>query len=109
RPGQVLRREDLLLQLVADGVGGPVDVRHRRHRGEVELLLADAGADVALGLDQVLGVSGEAAGHGKDRKGSCLTFGPGAGCPGTPSRRRARWTAPPRSRWAGRRTPPGRR
>src|SRR6266568_8701676 len=64
-PGQVLLREHLLLHVVPDRVGRPVDVGHRGHRGEVEFLLADARPAVTLGLDQVLGVTdGEAARHG---------------------------------------------
>jgi len=36
---------------------------HRGHRGEVQRLVADPAADVALGLDEVaLGASGQATG-----------------------------------------------
>src|SRR6266704_1294060 len=63
-PGQVLVREHLALHVVADHVGGAVDVRHRGHGGEVELLAADALTDVTLGLHEVAGVAGgEATWH----------------------------------------------
>src|SRR5262249_48940835 len=63
-PGQVLVREHLALHVVADHVGGAVDVRHCGHGGEVELPVPDAGTDVALGLHEVAGVAGgEATGH----------------------------------------------
>src|SRR5262249_44935037 len=52
------------LHVVADDVGGAVDVRHRGHGGEVELLVTDTAADVALGLHEVAGgPSSEAAWH----------------------------------------------
>src|SRR5207245_2477729 len=52
------------LHVIADHVGGAVDVRHRGHGREVELLVPDAGTDVALGLHEVAGVAGgEATGH----------------------------------------------
>src|SRR6266568_2004683 len=110
-PGQVLLREHLLLHVIADRVGRAVDVRHRRHRGEVELGVADACPNVALLLDQVLGTTeGEAARHGSmvrpERRAPGLSSWPGAGCRGTPSPRRARSKGPPRWPSAGRRSPP---
>src|SRR5207248_10727005 len=63
-PGQILAGEHLALHVITDHVGGAVDVRHRGHGGEVEFLVPDAAADVALGLHEVAGLAcGEATGH----------------------------------------------
>ncbi len=52
-PRQVLVCENLALHMIPDDVRGTVDIRDRRHRGEVKWLIADSGADIQLGPHEV--------------------------------------------------------